>query len=456
MGGDVGSELMFEVREKPKMVQSAFLIGAYLDRSEEALAGSLLEELAELVETLGIEVRERALVYVRDSNKRYLTGKGKAHELMEAARESGCDCIVFDNELLPGQQRAWEAEGDICVIDRQEVILDIFAMRARTKEARLQVDLARMEYSLPRLARMWTHLDRQGGGAGGGKGGGGAARGEGEKQIEVDRRIARRRIDRAKRELEEIRKQRGTRRKEREKLPVPHAAIVGYTNAGKSSLLNKLAGADVLVEDKLFATLDTTTRRLDLPDGQSMLMTDTVGFVRRLPHRLVESFKATLEESVLADFLVHVLDSSSPDIYDHHSTTLEVLGEMGAEEKQIITVLNKVDLLEGDAGRLHELQTHFDNAVFVSVKTGEGLDKLVARMNELLMHRVVRLELRVPPARHDVVALARREGKLLGEGRYAENGDVLVGVVVPRRWESKFLDFVVDGAGRESGVRLEG
>ena len=228
--------------------------------------------------------------------------------------------IVFDNELSPGQQRKWEELSGMAVIDREEVILDIFGARARTREARLQVELARMEYSLPRLARAWSHLSRQQGLGG---------KGEGESQLETDRRLVRRRIDQVKGELEEVRSQRATQRKQRERVPLPHAAIVGYTNAGKSSLLKKLTGADVFIEDKLFATLDPTTRRIELPGGQPLLLTDTVGFVRKLPHRLVESFKATLEEATLADFLVHLLDATQPEIFAFHRTTMEVLAELG-------------------------------------------------------------------------------------------------------------------------------
>ena len=282
------------------MVERALLIGVYFDKSEEGEAESLLEELGELVRTLGIGIVDSLLVKVRGRHAGTLMGKGKMAEIVEHAKDFNCDCVIFDNELTPSQQRNWEAEVDVLVIDRHEVILDIFSMRAQTKEARLQVQLARMEYSLPRLARMWGHLDRQGGGSGGGKGGAAAARGEGEKQIEVDRRLARKSIDKVKEELAQVRKQRDTQRKERTRVPVPHAAIVGYTNAGKSSLLNRLSDSEVLAEDKLFATLDTTTRRITLPDAQPLLLTDTVGFVRRLPHGLVESFKATLEEAIIA------------------------------------------------------------------------------------------------------------------------------------------------------------
>lgn len=432
---------MFDTREKPRMVESAFLVGAYFDRADEEGAQSLLAELAELVRTLGIGIAGRACVFVRDRNKRWLTGSGKALELIAEAKAAGADCIVFDNELAPSQQRAWEEEGDITVIDREEVILDIFRERASTREARLQVELARMQYSLPRLARMWSHLDRQRGGSGGGKGGGSAARGEGEQQIEVDRRLARRRIDRIREELDEVRRNRQTQRKQRSDEGICQASIVGYTNAGKSSLLNRLAGADVLAEDKLFATLDPTTRRVELPDGQPLLLTDTVGFVRNLPHRLVEAFKATLEEAVLADFLVHVLDASALEIYAFHETTLSVLRELGAADKPTVTVLNKVDLLAGDEARLHELRTHFDrDAVFVSVATGEGIPALVDRLSDLMVDRVARLHLRLPQARPDLVALLHREGKVVSQDY--EGNDVLLTAIVPHPLRHMFEEFL--------------
>ncbi len=413
------------------MVERAFLIGAYFDREDESEAESLVEELAELVDSLGIGVVGKACVFIRDGNQKYLTGSGKALELIEDARQMEADCIVFDNELSPSQQRTWEKESGITVIDREEVILDIFNLRAQTREARLQVELARMEYSLPRLARMWAHLDRQRGATGGGKGGGGAARGEGEQQIEVDRRLARKRIDRCKRELEKVRQNRETQRKERVKEAIPHAAIVGYTNAGKSTLLNRLAGSAVLAEDKLFATLDPTTRRIELPDGQPLLLTDTVGFVRNLPHRLVEAFKATLEEAVLADFLIHVLDASAPHLFDFYRTTLDVLTELGAADKRTVIVLNKIDLLEDDDLRLNELRSHFNgSAVFVSLHTGEGLEDLLNKLNELVLDRVSRLPLRIPQARQDLVALLHRDGKILTEGY--EGNDILLTAIVPK------------------------
>jgi len=376
---------------------------------------------------------------VRDSNKRYLTGKGKAEELIELSKEMECDCIIFDNELTPAQQRAWEEESGVLVIDRHEVILDIFNMRAQTKEARLQVELARMEYSLPRLARMWGHLDRQSGGSsGGGGGGGGANRGEGEKQIEIDRRLARKRMDRLRDELDSVRKQRDTQRKDRQRTPVPHSAIVGYTNAGKSSLLNALAGSEVLAEDKLFATLDPTTRRIELPDGQPLLLTDTVGFVRRLPHGLVEAFKATLEEAILSDFLIHVLDASSPDVFGHFDTTNEVLAELGADEKRTLVVLNKMDLVD-DTDHETRLRDVFSDGIFISVATRDGFDGLLHRMNEMLGDRVRRLELLVPMEKMDVVAFLHREAKVLSE-EYCATG-VEITAIVAQSGISKVAEF---------------
>lgn len=432
---------MFDVREKPNKVERAFLIGAYFDRREGEDAQALLDELKELVETLSISVISTELVFVREANPRYLLGKGKAAELIAEAKELGADCIVIDNELSPAQQRAWEQDSNLCVIDRHEVILDIFNMRARTKEARLQVELARLEYSLPRLTRMWMHLDRQGGGSSGGSSGsGGATRGEGETQLEVDRRLSSKRVDKLKAELEEVKKQRETARKERARVSLPMAAIVGYTNAGKSSLLNRLTNADVLVEDKLFATLDTTTRRLELPDGQSLLVTDTVGFVRNLPHNLVQSFRATLEESVIADFLIQVLDASSKHVMEMYKTTTQVLKELGAGDKKVLVVLNKIDLVEPD--RLREIQRDFPDAESISIRTGEGMDKLMHRLHHMMIDRVVRMELSIPLSRMDLVALAHQEGKVLSEDY--ELGVGLIQCVIPKRWESKFLPFLTE------------
>ncbi|MES2598146.1 MAG: GTPase HflX [Verrucomicrobiota bacterium] len=430
---------MFDIREKPQQVDKAFLIGAYFDRRKEDESRELLIELKDLVETLGIEVVAAELVFVREISPRVLLGKGKAAELMEKAKELEADCIVIDNELSPAQQRNWEGDSKLAVIDRHEVILDIFNMRAQTREARLQVELARLEYSIPRLTRMWAHLDRQGGGAGGGMGGAGAARGEGETQLEVDRRLADKRLDRVKAELEDVKRQRDTMRKERSRVPLPHAAIVGYTNAGKSSLLNRLTTANVLAENKLFATLDTTTRRLELPDGQSMLLTDTVGFIRNLPHDLVQSFRATLEESVLADFLIHVLDASSTQASEFYQTTTQVLNELGAGDKRVLLALNKIDLV--DDTRLMELKRQFPEAVPISLHTGQGMEDLFHRIHDMLIDRVVRMDLSIPLNRMDLVAFLHEQGKVLKEDY--ERGVADVQCVISKRFESKFKDFLV-------------
>lgn len=427
---------MFEVREKPDMVEKAMLVGFCFDKSEEQETQLLLAELVELVDSLGIGIVGIELVRVRDTNKGFICGTGKADELVALAKARECDCIIFDNEVSPMQQRNWEELADMTVLDREEVILDIFAKRARTKEARLQVSLARMQYALPRMARMWGHLDREGGG---GSGGGGASRGMGEQQIEIDRRLARKRISKLKAELEDVRTQRATQRKERQSNNIATAAIVGYTNAGKSTLLNKLAGADVMEADMLFATLDPTTRRIELEDGQDLLLSDTVGFVRNLPHRLVESFKATLEEAILADFLIHVLDASSEEIMEHYETTRKVLADLGADDKRDIVVLNKVDRIS-DPAILNGLRADFPGAFETSAVTGQGLPELTSCFTDLLADRVQKLTYRVPQARGDISGLIHREGKVL-ETEY-EGNDILLTAIVPKNLEGQLEEFL--------------
>jgi GTP-binding protein HflX len=413
---------MFDIKEKPKQVERALLLAVYKDAEQREESESLLEELDSLVDTLDIPVIDRLLVKVQERNPRYFVGTGKAEEIFERAKQLNIDVIIFDNGLSPAQQRNWEALTGMAVIDREEVILEIFGRRARTKEARLQVDLARMEYSLPRLTRAWGHLSRQGGGVGG--------KGEGETQLETDRRLVRAQIDHLKSDLKLVRQRRATQRKQRERLPLPGAAIVGYTNVGKSALLKKLTGAQVLVEDKLFATLDTTTRRVILPSGQSLLLTDTVGFVRNLPHRLIEAFKATLEEAVLSDFLIHVLDASHPRVFDFYQTTIRVLGELGADEKRLITVLNKVDLVK-DETTLHALRLHFPDGLFVSVHSGVGLKELLHRMADQLADRISKVELALPLERTDLLSLLHRTSLVI-DVRYQDAHVSVVALVSPK------------------------
>ncbi len=422
---------MYEVSEKPRRVERALLVGVVLPGEAGTEARSLLDELRELVLTLGIGIEHEMLVTTRKPQAKFLTGPGKAREVIEAAHEHACDVIVFDNEISPAQQRNWEreAEGKILVIDRQEVILDIFAERARTKEASLQVELARLEYNLPRLQRAWTHLNRQ-------RGGGAVQRDAGETQLEMDQRMIRQRISRLKQDLAEVVRHRGTQRKQRMDVPVPTAAIVGYTNAGKSSLLNRLTGSTILAEDKLFATLDPTSRRCPLPSGQPLILTDTVGFVRNLPHRLVDAFKATLEEAVVSNFLIHVLDINSAEVEAHARTTLGVLDELGAGGKSIVTIFNKIDDLV-DPDRPRELARLHPDARFVSALTGEGIPEL----RDMLQHVVekekdfAQLRMLIPHDRYDLVARLHREGGVRRE-EARDDGTYIVGSIPVRLLET--------------------
>lgn len=394
---------MISAQDIQRKVTRALLIGVQTNAMRPGEGEALLAELRELVENLGIAVADTALVRLREFSPHFLVGRGKAAELIARARAVQADVIVVDEDLSPAQQRNWEAESGIAVIDRREVILDIFADRAQTREAILQVGLARMEYSLPRLRRAWTHLSRQ-------RGGGTGARGQGETQLEADRRIVRDRIAMFRRELVAVQRHRDVQRRKRMKVPVPTAAIVGYTNAGKSSLLNRLTGAGVLAADKLFATLDPTTRQLTLPDGEIVLLTDTVGFIRRLPHTLVDAFKATLEEVIVADFLLHVIDVTDPDLEEHAKTTRAVLAEVGVgADKPVIIVFNKVDL-RGDPERMRSLHLRHPDAVDVSARTGEGIDRLLQRIVELLHEGNQATELLIPHDRYDVLARLHAAG----------------------------------------------
>ena len=436
--------MSFEIREKPEMVERALLVGLGMPGDSRRERTALLAELEDLVSNLGIGIVGTMLEFTREVQAKYLCGIGKAEEIRAKVQELNADCLIFDNLLSPSQQREWEKLADVTVIDREEVILDIFAKRARTREAVMQVDLARMQYALPRMTGMWKHLDRQRGGSGGGKGGGAAARGEGEKQIEVDRRLARERIEAIRDELELVRKQRGTQRKERTRQGIPTAAIVGYTNAGKSSLLNLITGAGVLAQNILFATLETTSRKIELPDGQPLVMTDTVGFIRNLPHRLVEAFKSTLEEAVLADFLIQVVDASDEDALRHYETTCEVLASLGAQDKPMVVVWNKCDLIPEDVREvtLEALSAKLScPSLSMSVKDGQGVDALMAACVEMLSHRVDRQTYRIPLAESRVIAIMHRDGKVLST-EY-EGNDAIVEAILPKEFAARIAQYRV-------------
>lgn len=421
-----------DVAAADRVKDGAFLVGVTEFGEDPAEAREHLEELRELVSTLGFKTVGELMTGIRLPNPKFYVGSGKAEEIAKAANEAGAEVIVFDTELGPSQQRNLERLSRLNVVDRQEIILDIFADRAQTKEAVLQVELARNKYFLPRLTRAWSHLSRQRGGAKG-------TRGEGEKQIEYDRRMVKQRIAQLEYELANVRKQRTVQRKGRIRRAMPLAAIVGYTNAGKSSLLNKLTGASSLVEDKLFATLDPTTRKLILPNKSELLLTDTVGFVRKLPHSLVEAFKSTLEEAVLADFLVMVLDVSSPDVESHWQTTLSVLTGLGAQDKPMLTVFNKCDK-QKDQLILTRMRSLDPDGVFISCATGEGLKQLRTALAAFMKKRSEIDDLLIPPERPDVVAAVYSRASLL-EGRYLNDGSFECTVRIPDAVSEFFAPF---------------
>ena len=415
----------------------ALLVGLCARTDNERSVASLLDELEELVSNTGLQVAEKLLVRNFVYSPQYLVGKGKFERIVLRARELGAECVVFDSPLSPAQQRNWESSSGLCAVDRQEIILDIFADRAQTKEARLQVELARLEYSLPRLKRAWTHLDRQ-------RGGGVTQRGGGESQLEIDQRLIRLKIARLKRQLELVKAARGMQRRRRERSQTPTAAIVGYTNAGKSSLLNALAGAETLVADKLFATLDPTTRKLRLPSGGELLLTDTVGFVRALPHSLVDSFKSTLEEALNADFIVHVVDSSNPEATEHMRTTLGVLRELGADSKPVLTVFNKCDLPPLDGAEGAELNIACPSAVRISVKTREGFNELIESLESLSAGRSKCMELLIPHGRQRELSVLYRVAKISARKDVAEG--VFVKAFVPKMYIADFEIFAAEGS----------
>lgn len=407
---------MNTLKETEAAPTRALLIGVREGQSDDAEAESLSKELAGLAKTLGVNIVGQETVRVRDKQPKFGMGTGKAEEIAAQAKALEVECIIFDQDISPSQQRNWEEISGVPVLDRQEVIIQIFAGRAKTREAALQVELAQLKHSLPRLAHKYIDLSRQRGGRYGTKG-------SGETQLEIDRRNVQKRIHMLGRELEEVRKNRATQRKRRERVTIPSCALVGYTNAGKSSLLNAMTSAQTFVEDKLFATLDPTTRRLEIGKGRPILLTDTVGFIRRLPHDLVDAFHATLEEASLADLIIQVLDAADPDVDRHFETTMTVLKELEAENTPMIVALNKVDLLESAgteeaASRLAEIKKRYAEAVTISAATGAGLDELARRIDSLLSGEIRRF--RFPTTRHDLAALLHRSGTVTAEN-YTED-----------------------------------
>lgn len=437
----MSSDLQNGVSTRPtaeKTPLRALLISVYKGSNQKAVCIEHLQELALLAETYGVEVLHKFPCVVRKYDAGTFITEGKLEEVVDLSKKLQANLVIFDDEVSPGQQRNLEKEFGIPVIDRTEVILEVFAQRAQTKEARLQIELAQVKYQAPRLKRLWTHLSRQHGSGGSGSGGG-YQKGEGEKQIEIDRRILKRKIDALQKEIEEVKANRETQRISRQRAEIPVFAIIGYTNVGKSTLLNALTNAGAFVEDKLFATLDTTTRKFMLPNNQEILLIDTVGFIRKLPHLLVAAFKSTLEEAFQADFLLHLLDVTHPMVEEQAQTTFEVLKELNAEEKPIITVFNKVDLCT-DPSIITRLRLKFPKSVQVSALKGTGLGDLLEIMIQELSKRRKIVTLRIPQSEYAIVSEVMRIGNIVNQ-EYEEN-DVLLKVDLPSALEQKLKRFI--------------
>ena len=378
----------------------AFLVGVQ-HRVQDWDVRDSLEELAQLAETAGAEVAEQIVCRLVKPHPATYIGRGKAEEVAAQVRARSISLVVFDDDLTPAQGRNLEQIIGVKVIDRTQMILDIFAQHAHTREGRLQIELAQLQYLLPRLRRMWTHLERQKGGIG--------LRGPGEKQLELDRRQIQVRISRIRKDLEEVRNRRSEQRRGRRRHGWALLTLVGYTNAGKSTLLNHLTGAKVEADDKLFATLDPTTRQIELPNRQQALVTDTVGFIRKLPHHLVESFKATLEEVIEADLLIHVVDVSHPMVEQQVLAVERVLKELGVETKPMLAALNKIDRPESNAP-WQRLAFRFARSVPISALTGQGLDELCHTIADCLKERNTRITVRVPAAEGDLISSIHQGG----------------------------------------------
>lgn len=417
--------------------EKALLVGIYSSGKDKKLCEDYLDELERLADTAGLETVGKVPCSVKKIEAGTYLGTGKIEELIALAAQLSADVIIFDDEISPQQQRNLEKLFKKSVIDRTELILEVFAQRAQTKEARLQIELAKVKYQFPRLKRLWTHLSRQT------SGGGGFTKGEGEKQIELDRRMLREQVEKLQKEIKEVSAQRHTQRSARLRSRIPTFAIVGYTNVGKSTLLKALTQADVFVEDKLFATLDTTTRKFTLPNRQEILLIDTVGFIRKIPHTLVAAFKSTLEEAVYTDILLHLVDVSHPMAESQAEETMKVLTELHAADRPIITVLNKVDQCKNPL-LIHKLRLKYPKTVAISALQRTGFDELLERMEQEISKLRTIVHLRIPQSQYALISELMREGRVISS-EYDEN-DVLLQIEIPSYLEHKVKKFVADSS----------
>jgi GTP-binding protein HflX len=420
-------------------MEKAVLVGLETQRAKWKIEETM-RELAQLADTAGAEAVAEIVQKRTKPDTKYYVGKGKAEDVRLIVEETGADLVIFDDELSPSQKRNLEEVIGITVVDRTALILDIFAQRAKTKEGRLQVELAQLSYLLPRLTGLGIQMSRLAGGIG--------TRGPGETKLEVDRRTIRKRIGDLKQEIEEIKKHRLLHRQSRQAVPLPVATLVGYTNAGKSTILNGLTDANVFAEDKLFATLDPTTRQVELQDGSRFLLTDTVGFIQKLPHHLVAAFRATLEEVLEADLLLHVVDASHPQAKEQMAAVNEILTQLDAQEIPVVVVFNKMDLPEAHTA-LSVLSREWPDYVTISAKNGHGLDTLLYKVDQVLRVGHHHIELTLPFGSEKILGVIRRHGKLESE-EYTTEG-IEIRATMPIAWAEKIKHSLEKGATEIAG-----
>ncbi len=429
---DLGKTRLLEIDRN----RNALLVGVYKSKEEKNITLEHLDELKSLAATFGLTTIDKICSPIRKIESSTYLGSGKVSEIKDLCEKLNIDIVIFDIDIAPHQQRNLEKEIKKTVIDRTELILGVFAIHARSNESKLQVKLAQFKYELPRLKRMWTHLSRQ---RIGGKSGG-YLKGTGEKQIEIDRQILKKKISDLQKDLDKIKEQRLLLRKKRKKFEIPSFAIVGYTNSGKSTLMNALTDANVLVEDKLFATLDTTTRKYYLPNQQQVVLTDTVGFIRKLPHTLIAAFKSTLEEAISCDILIHLIDVSDPKAKVMAEASLEVLKELKADKKPIITCLNKVDKVY-DQSFITYFKLNYPKTISISALKKEGFEDLMDKMIQEISNLRKIIKLKIPQSYYKLVSEIIKKGRIISLN-YEEN-DILIEAEVPKMLQKKLEMFIV-------------